>query len=203
MFTGLIEEIGTIESLEDRGPGRHLRVRASAVLSDTRVGDSLAIDGCCLTVIERDDQRFSVEAVPETLARTTLGERKAGDGVNLERALRLDQRLGGHLVQGHVDGVGVVRSMAREGDGMRCMLEIPAAIARFVAEKGSLAVDGVSLTVARDLGDACEIALIPHTLGHTTAGSYRPGRRVNLEVDLIARYLARLLDESGTSRRTS
>jgi riboflavin synthase len=203
MFTGLIEEMGTIESVEDRAPGQRIRVRASAVLSDARVGDSLAIDGCCLTVVERDAERFAVEAVPETLARTTLGDRKAGDRVNLERALRLDQRLGGHLVQGHVDGVGVVRSIAREGDGVRMMIEIPAAIARFVAEKGSLAVDGVSLTVARDLGDGCEIALIPHTLSHTTAGSYRAGRRVNLEVDLVARYLARLLDESGTSRRTS
>lgn len=203
MFTGLVEEMGTIESVEARAPGHRLRVRAAAVLADARVGDSLAVDGCCLTVVERDGERFAVDAVPETLARTTLGERRAGDRVNLERALRLDQRLGGHLVQGHVDGVGVVRAMAREGDGVRMTLEIPAAIARFVAEKGSLAVDGVSLTVARELGDGCEIALIPHTLGHTTAGGYRPGRRVNLEVDLVARYLARLLDESGTSRRTS
>lgn len=203
MFTGLVEEMGTIESVEDRAPGHRLRVRAAAVLSDARVGDSLAVDGCCLTVVECDRERFAIDAVPETLARTTLGERRVGDRVNLERALRLDQRLGGHLVQGHVDGVGVVRAMAREGDGVRMMLEIPAAIARFVAEKGSLAVDGVSLTVAHELGDGCEIALIPHTLAHTTAGSYRPGRRVNLEVDLVARYLARLLDESGTSRRTS
>jgi len=203
MFTGLIEEMGTIESVEKRAPGHRLRVRAAAVLADARVGDSLAVDGCCLTVVERDAERFAVDTVPETLARTTLGERRAGDRVNLERALRLDQRLGGHLVQGHVDGVGIVRAMAREGDGVRMSLEIPAAFVRFVAEKGSLAVDGVSLTVARELGDGCEIALIPHTLGHTTAGGYQPGRRVNLEVDLVARYLARLLDESGASRRTS
>jgi riboflavin synthase len=203
MFTGLIEEMGTVEAVEDRGAGRRIRVRASAVLADARVGDSLAIDGCCLTVVEREAERFAVEAVPETLARTTLGDRKVGDRVNLERALRLDQRLGGHLVQGHVDGVGVVRSIAQEGEGARITLDIPDGLARFVAEKGSLAVDGVSLTVAKDLGDGCEIALIPHTLGHTTAGHYRPGRRVNLEVDLIARYLARLLDESGASRRTS
>lgn len=201
MFTGLIEEVGTIEALEDRGPGRRIRVRAQTVLSDTRVGDSLAVDGCCLTVVERREREFAVEAVPETLARTTLGERRAGDAVNLERALRLDQRLGGHLVQGHVDGVGVVRAVAREGDGVRLALDIPAPLARFVAEKGSLAVDGVSLTVARDLRDACEIALIPHTLEHTTAGGYRPGRRVNLEVDLVARYLARLIDELGAARR--
>jgi riboflavin synthase len=203
MFTGLIEEVGTIESVEERGPGRRFRVRASAVLSDTKVGDSLAIDGCCLTLVECHAQAFAVEAVPETLARTTLGERRAGDPVNLERALRLDQRLGGHLVQGHVDGVGVVRSVAREGDGARIGIGLPEGLERFVAGKGSLAVDGVSLTVARELGDGCEIALIPHTLDHTTAGSYRPGRRVNLEVDLLARYLARLLDERAASRRTS
>jgi riboflavin synthase len=203
MFTGLVEEMGTIEAVEDRGAGRRIRVRAGAVLGDARVGDSLAIDGCCLTVVECQADGFAVEAVPETLARTTLGERRAGDRVNLERALRLDQRLGGHLVQGHVDGVGVVRAVAREGDGARVTLEIPPALGRFVAEKGSLAVDGVSLTVARGLGDGCEIALIPHTLRHTTAGGYRPGCRVNLEVDLVARYLARLLDESGVSRRTS
>ncbi len=203
MFTGLIEEVGTIESVEDRGPGRRFQVRAHTVLSDARVGDSLAIDGCCLTVIECDAERFTVEAVPETLARTTLGDREPGDPVNLERALRLDQRLGGHLVQGHVDGVGVVRSITPEGDGVRFALDVPEGLTRFVAEKGSLSVDGVSLTVARDLRDGCEIALIPHTLGHTTAGEYRPGRRVNLEVDLVARYLARLLDESGASRRTS
>ena len=203
MFTGLIEEVGTIESVEDRGQGRRLQVRARTVLSDARVGDSLAIDGCCLTVIECDAERFTVEAVPETLARTTLGDREPGDPVNLERALRLDQRLGGHLVQGHVDGVGVVRSMMPEGDGVRLVLDVPDGLTRFVAEKGSLSVDGVSLTVARDLRGGCEIALIPHTLTHTTAGEYRPGRRVNLEVDLVARYLARLLDESGVSRRTS
>jgi riboflavin synthase len=203
MFTGLIEELGTIDAIEDRGPGRWFRVRARAVLADARIGDSLAIDGCCLTVIERDGERFAVEAVPETLERTTLGDRLAGDRVNLERALRLDQRLGGHFVQGHVDGVGVVRAVAGEGEGARLTLELPAALVRFVAEKGSLAVDGVSLTVASARGDGCEIALIPHTMQHTTAGGYRPGRRVNLEVDLVARYLARLLDESGATRRAT
>jgi riboflavin synthase len=203
MFTGLIEELGTVTRVEPRPAGRRLAVRAPGIAADLRVGDSVALNGCCLTVVERDPGGFSVEAVPETLARTTLGEWQVGDPVNLERALRLDQRLGGHLVQGHVDGVGAVRAVAIEGEGARVTVEVPEGLVRFVAEKGSLAVDGVSLTVARALASGCEIALIPHTLSHTTSGRYAPGHRVNLEVDLVARYLARLLDESGLSRRTT
>src|SRR6185436_8917230 len=164
MFTGLVEEMGEIVRIEERPGGRRLEVRAREVLRDTRVGDSLALDGCCLTVIERDDQTFAVDVVPETLARTTLGAWRVGDRVNLERALRFDQRLGGHLVQGHIDGVGSVLTVAGEGDGRRVTLDVPGALARFVAEKGSLAVDGVSLTVASCRGTTCEIALIPHTL---------------------------------------
>ncbi|MEK7824553.1 MAG: riboflavin synthase [Candidatus Eisenbacteria bacterium] len=209
MFTGLVEELGEIVRIEERAPGRRFWVRAREVLADTRVGDSLAVNGCCLTTVERQDDRFVVDVVPETLARTTLGEWKVGERVNLERALRLDQRLGGHLVQGHVDGVGTVGAVAREGEGRRLTLAVPGGLARFVAEKGSLAVDGVSLTIARawDGGEAggtgCEIALIPHTLEKTIAGGYAPGRRVNLEADLIARYAARLLEESVASRRPS
>ena len=203
MFTGLIEELGEIAGIEERPNGRRIRVRSDELLEDTRVGDSLALNGCCLTVVERRETEFAVEVVPETLARTTLGDWKVHDRVNLERALRLDQRLGGHIVQGHVDGVGVVRAVEREGDGKRVTIELPDELACFVAEKGSLAVDGVSLTVARCAASTCEIALIPHTLKLTTAGGWTPGRKVNLEVDLIARYLARLLEESGAARRTS
>jgi riboflavin synthase len=203
MFTGLVEALGMIERIEPRPAGRRFRIRAPEIAADSGVGDSIAVDGCCLTVIERDARGFVVEAVPETLERSTLGERQEGEPVNLERALRFDQRLGGHLVQGHVDGVGTVRTVTLEGDGKLIAIAIPGPLARFVAEKGSLAVDGVSLTVARANGNECEIALIPHTLAHTTAGSYAPGRRVNLEVDLIARYLARLLEASGTSGRAS
>ena len=203
MFTGLIEELGALTRIESRPKGRRLWVRAPMVVADTRIGDSVTLNGCCLTVVERDAEGFGVEVVPETLERTTLGEWQEGDAVNLERALRLDQRLGGHLVQGHVDGVGVVRAVGLEGEGKRITIAVPESLARFVAEKGSLAVDGVSLTVARALPNGCEIALIPHTLRHTTAGRYAPGHRVNLEVDLVARYLARLLEESGTSGRTA
>jgi len=203
MFTGLVEEAGTIERIEERAPGRRLWIAARLALADLAPGDSIAVDGCCLTaaLVERD--RFAVDAVPETLARTTLGGWRAGGRVNLERAMRLDQRLGGHLVQGHVDGVGTVRAVVPEGEGRRVTIELPAALSRFVAEKGSLAVDGVSLTVAAIAGTRCEIALVPHTLAVTGAGAWRAGRGVNLEVDLIARYLARWLEETGVKGRTS
>lgn len=201
MFTGLVEERGVIARIEERPAGRRLFIEARLVASDARVGDSIAVSGCCLTAIEVDGTGFLVEAVPETLERTTLGSWREGDAVNLERSLRLDQRLGGHLVQGHVDGVGTVGSVQPEGDGRRARLVVPAPLRRFVAEKGSLAVDGVSLTVAALREDGCEIAYIPHTLAATTAGGYAAGRRVNLEVDLMARYVARLLETDGRDAR--
>jgi riboflavin synthase len=203
MFTGLVEEAGRIERIEEQPGGRRLWVAAARVLEDLRIGDSISLNGCCLTAVTVEPGRFAVEAVPETLRRTTLGAWDKGERVNLERSLKLEQRLGGHLVQGHVDGVGVVRSVAAEGAGRRVGLGVPEGLARYVAEKGSLAVDGVSLTVAAVAGASCEIALIPHTLEVTVAGEYEPGRRVNLEVDLLARYLARLLDEGGTRGRPS
>ncbi len=195
MFTGIVEEQGRIAAIEQRPAGRRFWIAADRVLEGTGVGGSLAVSGCCLTAVAIEPGRFAVEAVPETLARTVLGDVRAGDAVNLERALRVDERLGGHLMQGHVDGVGTVVAVVPEGDGVRVAIEVPGSLARYVAEKGSLAVDGVSLTVAAARGTHCEIAYIPHTLAVTTAGGYQPGRRVNLEVDLIARYLARLLDE--------
>jgi riboflavin synthase len=202
MFTGLVEETGAIARIEERPQGQRLWIRAARVLGDAAVGDSIAVSGCCLTVVALEPGGFAVETVPETLRRTTLGRLTTGQPVNLERSLRLDQRLGGHLVQGHVDGVGEVRAMTPEGDGTRLALEIPEGLRRFVAEKGSIAVDGVSLTVARVTPSGCEIALIPHTLAHTTAGAYAAGVAVNLEVDLLARYLARLVDEAGLAGRT-
>ena len=174
MFTGLVEELGRVQSVENRAAGRRFWIAASRVLEDAHVGDSLSCSGCCLTAVAVEPGRFAVEAVPETL--------------------RLSDRLGGHLVQGLVDGVGVVRARVAEGDGVRVTIALPTALSRFVAWKGSLAVDGVSLTVAGLTDAACEIAYIPHTLAVTSAGSYAPGTRVNLEVDLLARYLARLLE---------
>jgi riboflavin synthase len=198
MFTGLVEEIGTVAAVEARPAGRRFWIAASRVLEDARIGDSIACSGCCLTAVDLAPGRFAVEAVPETLARTVLADWAPGHAVNLERSLRLDQRLGGHLVQGHVDGVGTVTAVVPEGDGRRVTLALPAGLVRFVALKGSLAVDGVSLTVAGLDSGSCAIAYIPHTLAATTAGGYRPGTRVHLEVDLLARYLARLL-ETGTA----
>ena len=202
MFTGLVEELGRVQSVEERPAGRRFWIAAARVLEDARVGDSLACSGCCLTAVAVEPGRFAVEAVPETLRLTTLGDWRPGTAVNLERSLRLSDRLGGHLVQGHVDGVGEVRARAVEGDGARVTIALPSALARFVALKGSLAVDGVSLTVAGLADATCEIAYIPHTLAVTSAGSYAPGTRVNLEVDLLARYLARMLEMpgEGTSR---
>jgi riboflavin synthase len=201
MFTGLVEEMGEVARTELTGAGRRLWIRARRVLEDTRVGDSLAVSGCCLTVVALEPGGFAADVVPETLRRTTLGSLERGRRVNLERSLRLDQRLGGHLLQGHVDGVGRVSGVESEGAGRRLALEIPEDLRRFVAEKGSLAVDGVSLTVADCRGTRCEIALIPHTLAVTVASTYAPGDAVNLEVDLVARYVARLLEEAGTEGR--
>jgi len=200
VFTGLIEELGRVESVEERPAGRRFWIAAARVLADAAVGDSIDCSGCCLTAVAVEPRRFAVEAVPETLRVTTLGEWRAGTPINLERSLRLSDRLGGHLVQGHVDGVGEVRARTAEGDGARIVLALPAALARFVALKGSLAVDGVSLTVAGLADSTCEIAYIPHTLAVTSAGAYGPGTRVNLEVDLLARYLARMLEQPGEGR---
>jgi riboflavin synthase len=197
MFTGLVEELGRVHSVEERPAGRRFWIGASRVLEDARVGDSISCSGCCLTAVAVEPGRFAVEAVPETLRLTTLADWRAGTAINLERSLRLSDRLGGHLVQGHVDGVGEVRARTPEGDGARLTIALPASLARFVAHKGSLAVDGVSLTVAGLTDSGCEIAYIPHTLAMTSAGSYVPGTRVNLEVDLLARYLARLLEQGA------
>lgn len=202
VFTGLVEEMGRVARIEERPPGRRLWIEAALVTTDIAIGDSIAVSGCCLTAIEVSRQRFAVDAVAETLSRTVVGAWREGEAVNLERSLRLDQRLGGHLVQGHVDGVGTILAVAPEGEGTRVRIAIPEPLRALVAEKGSLAVDGVSLTVAASSESTCEIAYIPHTLAVTTAGRYAAGRRVNLEVDLMARYIARLLEASGRTARS-
>lgn len=195
MFTGLIEEVGTVRRVERAGADlQRLEIAASAVLADAEVGDSLNVNGACQTAVAVGGDSFWVESVAETLRRTTLGRLRPGDGVNLERSLRPTDRLGGHLVLGHVDGVGSVRRLeTRRGE---VLLEVlpPPELARYVAAKGAIAVDGISLTVVAVAADgAFTIALIPHTLAHTNLRQVRPGDGVNLEVDVVARYVERLL----------
>ena len=193
MFTGLVEEIGTVAALDVRPDGARLRVSATRVVDGLALGDSVAVDGACLTVVAVHDDGFEIDAVTETLRRTALGDRTVGDPVNLERALRAGDRLGGHLVQGHVDGTGRISSVTDAGTGSRIGVTAPPEILRYVVEKGSITLDGVSLTVAARQHEGFAVALIPHTLGETTLGRMIPGRRVNLEVDLVAKYVEALV----------
>ena len=200
MFTGLISDMGAVERLVPRQGGARLTLRPRAMDVDALVlGESVACSGVCLTVVERGGGLVSFDAVPETLSRTTVGGWRLGSIVNLERALALGDRLGGHLVQGHVDAVGEVLTRVAEGQGARLAISLPAAIAPLVAEKGSIAVDGISLTVAAAGRDRFEVALIPETLARTTLGEARSGTKVNLEVDVVARHVARLREFAGPS----
>lgn len=193
MFTGLVSDIAVVERLLPRQGGARILLRPGALrVDDLAPGESVCCSGVCLTVAERGGGLVAFEAVPETLSRTTLGTWRPGSRVNLERALRLADRLGGHLVAGHVDGVGEVAARSAEGQGARLSISLPEAIAPLVAEKGSIAVDGVSLTVARAHRDRFEVALIPETLARTTLGEAAPGTKVNLEADVVARHVARL-----------
>jgi riboflavin synthase len=185
MFTGLVREVGTVVSFED---GR-LRVESTIAVA---IGDSVAIDGVCLTVVDGDRKTLAFDAVPETLARTTLGRLEPGRPVNLEPALTAGEALGGHYVQGHVDGVGRIRSVEPEGDGRRVWVDAPPEILHYCVEKGSIAVDGVSLTVADLDDDGFAVALVPHTLAVTTLGRAATGDEVNLESDVLAKYVEKL-----------
>ncbi len=194
MFTGIVRERGRVVAAERNGAEGAVRLRIAAPLTaaETGLGDSISVAGCCLTAIATDDDELVFEAVPESLARTTLGDLGEGAEVNIEPALRAGEPLGGHYVQGHVDGVGRIRSVEAEGDGCRISVEVPAELLRYCVEKGSLAVDGVSLTIAALDGDGVEIALVPHTLRETTLSALGAGDPVNLEVDVLAKYVERL-----------
>jgi len=195
MFTGLISDVGTVERVTPRQGGARVVLRPSALpVDDLVLGESIACSGCCLTVAERGGGLVAFDAVPETLSRTTIGAWRPGARVNLERALAIGDRLGGHIVAGHVDAVAEILQRVPEGQGARLTVALPAAIAPLVAEKGSIAIDGVSLTVARALRDRFEVALIPETLARTTLGAAAPGARVNLEADVVARHVARLIE---------
>jgi riboflavin synthase len=193
MFTGLIETLGTVCRVDQDGAGRHLVVTEPKLAPQLTLGESVAVNGACLTVVERDAQTFRFQAGPETLLRTNLGELANGDVVNLERSLRLSDRLGGHLVQGHVDGLGTIASRKREGDWELVFVRCPVELAAQMASKGSVAVDGISLTLVDVTKDSFSVALIPHTLAQTTLGRKTVGAAVNLETDLLAKYVWKCL----------
>lgn len=215
MFTGLVTDVGRVKSVEDVNGIRRVKVESAYPINALQMGASVQHSGVCLTLVEfgarpilgkQGGSWWVVEAVPETLARTTLGQWKEGSRVNLELSLKLGDELGGHLVYGHVDGLGVVRVIAQEGESRRIRIEVPEQLAKYLAEKGSISVDGVSLTVSgvgREKGaDWFEVALIPHTLNVTTIGTLAPGDRVNLEVDMLARYVARMLQWRGGNQES-
>jgi riboflavin synthase len=202
MFTGLIETAGTLRRTTPQGPGATLSIGAPAALvAELTAGESVAVDGACLTVTTFGGDHFEVDASGETLARTTLGDRRVGDTLHLERALRLGDRLGGHIVAGHVDATGTVRSVAPAGQALELIVAAPPEVMRYLVPKGSIAVDGVSLTVNTVLDDAFSLVLIPHTQSIVHLHRKKPGARVNLEADLLGKYVERLLrprpDASG------
>jgi riboflavin synthase len=194
VFTGIVREIGRIESAEGGEDGVRLVVRAPETAGRTALGDSVLVSGVCLTAVAVENGTLAFEAVPETLRRSSLGSVEPGAAVNVEPALRAGEPLGGHVVQGHVDGVGRISAVGAEGDGRRLEVEVPPELVRYLVEKGSVAVEGVSLTVAAIRDDTIEIALVPHTLEATTLGTLSPGDEVNLEVDVLAKYVERLLE---------
>jgi riboflavin synthase len=188
MFTGIVREVGTIAAFD----GSRLVVGGAETAAGAAVGDSVSVAGVCLTVVGKDGAELAFDVVPETLARTSLGRLRPGDPVNVELALRVGDPLGGHVVQGHVDAVGRVRSVTPEGDGRRIWFDAPESVVRYCLEKGSIAVDGVSLTIAALDDEGFAVALVPHTLAVTTLGHAQPGTPVNLEIDVLAKYVERL-----------
>jgi riboflavin synthase len=193
VFTGIVREVGRVESLNGESAGIRLRVAAPVTASSTAAGDSVAVNGVCLTAVVVEGGVLAFDAVPETLSRSSLSRLVEGGSVNIEPAVRAGEPLGGHMVQGHVDGVGSVLRLEPEGEGARLTVEAPPELLRYVVEKGSVTVEGVSLTIAALASDSFEIALVPHTLRATTLGSLAPGDEVNLEVDVLAKYVERLL----------
>ncbi len=206
MFTGIVQSVGRVARLEPRGGDVRLAVDTAGVergaldLADVHVGDSIAVSGVCLTVVALSAHDFSADVSNETLALTSLRQLKSGDAVNLEKALRLADRLGGHLVSGHVDGLGKVVSVTPDGRSQRWSFEVPPALSRYIAAKGSVCIDGVSLTVNEVSAQRFGVNLIPHTIEHTTFHARRVGDAVNIEVDVIARYTERLLSSAAASR---
>ena len=194
MFTGIVRERGRVASVEGDGNGIRIRLQAPLTAAEVAIGDSVSLNGCCLTVVEAANGTLAFDAVPETLSRSSLDGLEAGSELNVESAVRAGDPLGGHYVQGHVDGVGSVRSIEPEGDGRRIWFDAPPEVLRYGVEKGSVAVDGVSLTIAQLDETGFAVALIPHTLAATTLGTLEAGARVNLEADVLAKYVERLVE---------
>ena len=202
MFTGIIEHLGKVASLTANGEGGKLRIDltgAPQIAAEMKQGDSIAVNGCCLTVVEFGKKHFAADLSGETLRRTSLGEKKPGDPVNLERPLAAGARLGGHFVQGHVDGAGRVTALTPEGENWWLSVEVPEDLRRYVAKKGSISIEGVSLTVARWHDGVASIAIIPFTYQHTNIHALRTGDAVNLEVDILAKYVESLLAPSRSN----
>ena len=201
MFTGIIEGLGTISRIKPAGQGKQFIVNADFVLDQTKIGDSISVSGACLTVVVIDKERFHADVSPETLAKTTLGKAKVGHRVNLERALRLSDRIGGHLVAGHVDGLGSIREKRRIGNSVLITIDVPESITRYMIKKGSVAVDGISLTINDFSRDHFEVSIIPHTAKMTTIDLSKVGDSVNIETDMIGKYVERFVLEGKSSNK--
>jgi riboflavin synthase len=193
MFTGIIEELGTVEAVEEQGDAIRLSIRATTVLEDAGLGDSIAVNGCCLTVAQNDGEVWTADVMQETLDKTSLAGVKPGDRVNLERAVTADKRLGGHIVQGHVDGVGTIIARTASEHWELVEIGLPDGLGKYLVDKGSITVDGVSLTVVEAGEASFTVSLIPETLARTTLGARQPGERVNLEADVLAKHVEKLL----------
>jgi riboflavin synthase len=202
MFTGLVESMGAVRRIDPSGAGKRLTISAPHFAAELEIGESVSVSGACLTVIGHDQETCQFEAGPETLQVTHIGELKTGDRVNLERALRVGDRLGGHLVQGHVDGVGRIVERRRDGEWEIVWFSCPGELTAHMIPKGSIAVDGVSLTIVQVSSDRFSVMLIPHTLANTTLGFKAVGASVNLETDLLAKYVAKSISGGGVSRDT-
>lgn len=198
MFTGIIEEVGTVRRVLSGGTAGEISIRAATVLEGTHIGDSIAVNGVCLTVTAMTGDGFTADVMPETLRRTNLGRLNSDSRVNLERAMAAGGRFGGHIVSGHIDGVGTIRSMRREENAVWVTIAAPTPILRLIVEKGSIAIDGVSLTVAEVTSETFSVSIIPHTGAQTILLSKRPGEQVNLENDVVGKYVQRLLEPYQT-----
>jgi riboflavin synthase len=203
MFTGLIEEIGVIQRIVSESHGRRFSIEAQRILEDLKPEDSIAVNGVCLTVTKVENRQFEVTAVEETLNKSTLQSIKTGSKVNLERALRLGDRLGGHIVQGHIDGVAKLITMEHQGESRLIKLEIPENLCKYAVAKGSIAIDGVSLTIASVLNSKITVAIIPYTWQNTTLGSVKIGQKINIEMDFFGKYIEKLFEQRAPKSKMS